>query len=158
MNKTIATSFTTGLFLVIGLSGIMMFFHFFDSNVKGLHEILGLAFVVAVLCHLYYNWKLMKKYFTKKTFFASLIFTTIISIGFIIQSSQEGLNGKWVLVNGAMNAPTEKLYALLDIKNAEEKLRQMNFPVTKANSIQELAKLNSANPWELIKILSENKK
>ncbi len=70
MNKLIlrdvATSASTVLFLVIGISGLMMFFHFFDNYVKELHEILGVGFVLAVLLHIIANFSSMKKYFSKK--------------------------------------------------------------------------------------------
>ena len=77
--RDIATSFTTTIFLVIGISGTMMFFHFYDSSVKELHEILGLVFVLVALFHIFYNFKSMKNYFSKNNF--TLYFKiTIISL------------------------------------------------------------------------------
>ncbi len=49
--RDIATSSTTVVFFIVGLSGVMLYFKIFDSQVKELHEILGLAFVAAAVLH-----------------------------------------------------------------------------------------------------------
>jgi len=67
--RDIATSATALLFTVIGTTGVLMYFHILDNYTKQMHEILGLAFVVAILLHIMVNFKNMKKYFSKKIFF-----------------------------------------------------------------------------------------
>ena len=90
MKKDIATSLTSLVFLVVGITGVMMYFHLFTSSVKDLHEILGLLFVVAALFHVLVNFKQMKQYFSKKIFLSLAVVVTIISSGFIINSSAGG--------------------------------------------------------------------
>ena len=46
-----ATPLTAVLSLVVGVSGSMMFFHLFKSKVQGLHEWLGMAFLLAFVLH-----------------------------------------------------------------------------------------------------------
>lgn len=157
MNKILATSLTTALFLVIGISGIMMFFHFFDSNVKELHEILGLAFIGAVIFHLFYNWKSMKSYFNKKTFFISLVLTAIISFGFVLQSGQEGENPKRVIINSILNAPIEKSFSILNLEynTAIKKLENKSIFISENSSIETIAKENQMSPFKIISILTK---
>ena len=49
--RDIATSITTLVFLVIGTTGVLMYFHIFDKYTKEMHEIFGLVFVAAVFLH-----------------------------------------------------------------------------------------------------------
>lgn len=52
-----ATPLSMATFLVIGITGLMMFFHVRNSQVGDLHEWFGIAFVVIVLLHLIRNIK-----------------------------------------------------------------------------------------------------
>jgi len=155
MNKTIATSFTATLFLVIGISGVMMFFHFYDNQVKSLHEYLGLAFIVAVLLHIFYNWKSMKNYFSKKSFIIIAVTTLLVSNVFILQSLNQKQSPKGKIIKSVLQAPLKDSYTILNIINAKEKLEKEGFEVVEASTLQELAKLNGKNPFEIISILTK---
>ena len=111
--RDIATSFTTTTFLVIGISGVMMFFHFFDSSVKELHEILGLAFVVAAVLHVIMNWKSMKNYFSKKIFISAVIIVAVISGIFISVNSSKAENPKKLLMQKVLDASIIDSFKLL---------------------------------------------
>ena len=114
MNKTLATSLTTALFLVIGISGVMIYFGLFKGNVKDLHEILGLGFIVAVIFHLFYNWKQMKKYFNRNTFLSSVLITALITGGFIINSLYKEPSPKGVVLQSMMKTPIENALKVLN--------------------------------------------
>ena len=60
INKDLATSLTALLFVVIGITGVIMFFHFFDKYVEDMHAILGLVFVAVVFLHVFFNFKSIK--------------------------------------------------------------------------------------------------
>ena len=66
--RDIATSLTSLIFIVIGGTGVLMYFHLFDSYTKELHEIIGLFFVAVVFLHVFFNWNSMRTYFSKKVF------------------------------------------------------------------------------------------
>ncbi len=153
MNRTIATSLTTLLFLVVGISGIMMYFHFFTRQVKDLHEILGLVFVVAVILHVFYNFKSMKTYFTKKVFIGLAILTLVVSNVFILQSLNQKDDPKRLIIQSLLKAPLNDSYRILGVENAKEKLIKEDFQITDASSLEELAKLNTVSPFKMISIL-----
>lgn len=50
-----ATAATIGLSVVVGATGLMLLFHLGESSVKGIHEWLGVAFVVASVLHVVRN-------------------------------------------------------------------------------------------------------
>jgi predicted ABC-type exoprotein transport system permease subunit len=159
MNKFIkrdfATSFTTTLFLVIGISGVMMYFHFFDSKVKEMHEVLGLFFVGAILLHVFFNWASMKKYFTKKIFLiASAI--TLVTAGFFIATAPSGQNPKGTILTKVINAPLADSLKVLNIEydHALMILENNNIKLDKKQSIMQLAKDNSVSPFKIVAIIT----
>lgn len=153
--KNLATSLTTMVFLVIGTTGVLMFFHLFDKYTKELHEILGLAFVIIVFFHVFYNWTSMKSYFRKKLFVLSFALVFIISISFII-NTKEGENPKTKIINLVLNAPIEKSVGILgtDIEQIKGKLKSEGIVFENQESIMEIAKNNKTSPFKIIDIVT----
>lgn len=155
--RDIATSFTTMTFLVISMSGVMMFFHFFDKSVKELHEILGLVFVVAACLHVIMNWKSMRNYFSKKIFISALLIISIISGVFISKNLSSEENPKVVLMQKVLNAPLSDSFKLLsgDYDKAIKKLKEQNIKNLDAKSIKDIAKSNKTSPFRIISIITK---
>lgn len=153
--REIATSFTTLTFLVIAISGVMMFFHIFGMEVTALHNILGLVFVVAGVSHVIMNFKAMKNYFSKKIFISASLIVTIISAGLIYASSTQGKNPKEVLFNKVFSAPNTTSFALLSnsYEEAIKKLKEQNINIIQNNTIEAIAKANNVSPFKIIKII-----
>lgn len=153
--RDIATSFTALIFIVIAITGILMFFHLLDAYTKQLHEIIGLGFVVAVLLHLAFNWKQMKMYFSKKIFLSTAILVSIFSLVFILNSSNRGINPKKVIINKMLSSPIELSLSILgsDIAQANEKLKKVGMEIKEAKSIDELSKQNKKSSFEIISII-----
>ena len=57
-----ATPVAAATFLVVGITGVMMFFHLAQHEVEDLHGWFGLGLVAAVLLHLWRNWAAMVGY------------------------------------------------------------------------------------------------
>lgn len=153
--RDIATSFTTTIFFIIGISGVMMFFHFFDSSVKQLHENIGLVFVVAAVFHVIMNWKSMKNYFSKKIFISAVVIVTAISGVFISQNLDNGNNPKKVLMQKVLNASLEDSFDLLNgnYLDASKKLESQNIRVFDEKSIIDIAKANEISPFKVVSII-----
>lgn len=158
LKRDIATSFTAFLFLVMGITGVLMYFHILDNYTKQMHEILGLVFVLVIFFHVFYNWKAMKSYFSKKVFLVSGIITSLIALVFIL-NSKPGENPKATLINKTLAAPIENSFIIFSesIENANAKLQKAGIKIENANSLNELAKLNKTSPFEIITILSQDK-
>jgi len=149
--KDLATSFTTFTFIVIAISGVMMFFHFFDNYVENLHEILGLLFIVVVLFHVVYNFKSMKNYFSKKIFGLSALGIVMVSLIFIL-NAKDGHNPKKAMIVSMLNAPIENTLIVLekDFTKAKTKLELKGFFVTKYDTIKSIADKNDVSPFEVV--------
>lgn len=155
-SKSTATSLTAFTFLVMAITGIMMYFHLFDAYTKDLHEILGLAFVAIVILHVYFNWKSMKSYFTKKIFLVSFLLVSAVSLGFIL-TSETGENPKKTLIVSMLNAPLENSLAILsdDKDEAIMKLENAGLKTNGAKSIKDLAKMNNVSPFKVVSTLNK---
>jgi len=153
--RDIATSITTLIFLVIGTTGVLMYFHIFDKYTKEMHEILGLVFVGAVFLHVFFNFSSMKQYFKKKTFFIVSLLTLFTVVMFIINTPEKTHPKKHIL-NTVINANIEKTFPLFtnDIDLAIIKLEEAGIKINGAKTIREISIINKKSPFEIIDILN----
>jgi len=154
--RDIATSFTSLMFLVIGISGVMLYFHFYDMQVRELHETLGLVFVVATIFHIFVNWKSMKNYFSKKIFIFALIMTALLASGFIVKSLNQDVNPKLLVIQSVLKAPLEKSFDLFNVKydDAVKKLEKQNIRILDNKTIFEVAKASKTSPFRIVLIIT----
>lgn len=153
--RDIATSFTTLIFIIIGGTGILMFFHLFDNYTKKLHEIIGLFFVGVVLFHVFFNWNSMKSYFSKKIFLFAAIITFTLSTIFVGLNTSSGANPKGELIGKMLKANLDNSLAVLGIslENANKKLQEVGIEIENAKSIEEIAKSNNKSPFDIVNII-----
>lgn len=155
ITKGIATSLTSAVFLVIGITGVMMYFHILDSYTKNMHEILGLFFVFVVLFHIFFNWKSMKNYFTKKVFLSSILLIFIVVVGFISTSSSKGMNPKKIIIESVLKSQITDAVNILgsDINSVKLKFKKANIIFDNKSSIIKLAKKNKISPFKIVGII-----
>lgn len=157
--RVLATSMTALLFLVIGGSGVLMYFHLFDTLVKELHEVLGLLFVAAILFHLFYNWGSMKRYFSKKLFAFSTA-AVVVMTSFFLFSAQGGENPKVIIIESVLNAPLEEVSHLFGVNTADarQRLEDQGISVSEQGSLNDIAKANARSPFALIQLMRQHEK
>jgi len=155
--KELATSITTFTFMIISITGILMFFHILDQYTEALHKILGLVFVMFAIAHIFFNWKSMKNYFKKKTFIYAAILTLMISLVFIVKSGDKGENPKDIVINSVINAPFHDAISILgkDINIVSKKFLDSGIVIADLSSIKEISEKNSISAFKIIKIISE---
>lgn len=157
--RELATSVTSTTFLVIGITGIMLYFKILNNYVKEMHEILGLAFVFVSVLHIFYNWKSMKNYFSKKLFLFSSLIVLFISLGFIanVVLAPTGKNPKAIIFNSVLNSPLNNSMAILtkDTQAANERLKKSGLKIQGSKSIQDIAKQNGVSPFKVVSIIAQ---
>ncbi|MDD2451518.1 MAG: DUF4405 domain-containing protein [Sulfurovum sp.] len=154
--REMATSFTATLFLIMGSTGVMMYFHILDTFTKNMHEILGLAFVAVVVFHVFYNWNSMKRYFSKKVFVSAVMITLVTAMGFIATTSSQGENPKKIMIEAVLASPIEDAVAILgsDMETVERKLKRYNLSFSHETSLMQLAKKNGVSPFKIVSIIT----
>lgn len=149
-----ATSLTAVTFLLIAVSGVMMYFHLLDNYVKEMHEIVGLIFVGAVVLHLVANWGAMKNYFPKGVFRAMAAAMVVVAIGFVA-TAESGKNAKGQIIEAVFKAPIEQSFPLLgnDVAAGTEKLAKAGIQINQAKTIEEIAQANHKPPFAIVGVL-----
>ncbi len=115
--RKFATPLTIGTFLIIGVTGILMFFHASTGLNKVVHEWVGLVMVVAVILHVVLNWRAMTGYFKRPVALtvvgASVL---ILALSFVSVGGEEGgrMRPDMVAVELVTTAPIETLAVLLN--------------------------------------------
>ena len=157
--RDLATSITTFLFLVMSITGVLMYFHILDNFTKQMHEIMGLGFVAIVLFHVFYNWKSMKSYFAKKVFLYSAVIVFLISSGFIVNSilTPKNDSSKRVIISSVLSAPLVDSLVLFNsnMDLAKAKLEKAGLKMGNAKTFQEIARENRVNPFEIVGIIAQ---
>lgn len=155
--KDLATSLASVVFFVVGISGVMLYFHIFDAGIKELHEILGLVFVGAALLHIIANWRQMKTYFSKKVFIVAALGAILVSVSLIDFSKADKPNPKKIIINSVLQAPIEDAVDLLgsDMATVKTKFQKEGIEFENAISIQEVAKQNITSPFRIVDIILE---
>ena len=155
--KSIATSLTSLIFIVVSITGVLMFLHIFDNYTKDLHEVLGIAFVIITLFHLFFNWKSMKNHFDKKIFKYLSIAVFSISVVFVA-SSDSSNNGKGFIIDKVVTAPIN--YSLIVLEKNQDivlkKLQSMDIEVQQGDSIVDIANNNNLETRQVLRIILNN--
>ena len=156
--KDIATSLTTFLFIVLGVSGILTFFHVFDyyieTAIETVHEILGLAFVLASSFHILLNWKQMKRYFSKKIFLISGILIFFISL-MIVFLGKDQKDPRDVIIDSLLNTPISISFVVLsnNYEKTKTKLEEMGIVINGSTTIEEISKNNGISPRQIVEAI-----
>lgn len=85
-----ATPLTIGAFVLMSVTGILMFFHMDTGLNKLAHEWLGWVMVVGVVAHAAANWLGFKRYFTSSTAGRAIIALSVL----VLAGSFASLPGK----------------------------------------------------------------
>lgn len=118
LSRNFVTPFITVVFIVVAITGLLMFFHVFDGYTEVAHEILGLFFVIFSVLHVIINWKSLKIHFNKRVFIPASIAVVIISAVLIVQQYH---NPKFdtILLERVTKAPIGDVIKLLQVDSIE---------------------------------------
>src|SRR5690606_29953739 len=87
-NRNYVTPFISLLFVVVGLSGLLMFFHLFEGYTEVVHEVLGLFFTISFFFQILFIWKALKINI-KKAFFLPELFGEIIITSLLVEMKRQ---------------------------------------------------------------------
>lgn len=131
------TAATTGIFAVVGVSGVMMFFHVGEAQVKSMHEWLGLAFVAVTAFHVWRNWPSFASMLGRRGTHVLFVIALLAAGGFVGASlgggggPRGGGNPMRQILMAAENAPLTNLAPLLGVSDQVlmRRLTQAGVPV-----------------------------
>ncbi len=155
-----ATPLATALFAVVGVSGVLVFFHLGGGSLKGLHEWLGLAFVAAALLHVARNWNGFVKIVKTRRTQVLIGLTGIATAAFLMISGQGGGNPMKAFVFAAAEAPLPQVAQVLNVPTDRllADLKAQGFTVTDpTQSLAQIAKASKRDVPEAFGVLMSAK-
>lgn len=156
LNRNYVTPFISLVFLVVGITGMLMFFHLFDGYTEVAHEFLGLFFTICAVFHIILNWKALKIHFKRGVFIPAGLAVAAVSIFFIIQ---QYFNPKvdTILLERIIKAPINDAFKALQVDHFEavKRLEASGISADGAETIQDIWKNNNADPEEVFDLITE---
>ncbi|RCW39043.1 DUF4405 domain-containing protein [Marinilabilia salmonicolor] len=156
LNRSYVTPFITLVFLVVGITGLFMFFHLFDGYTEVVHEFLGLFFVIFAVFHVIINWKALKIHFKKGVFFPAALAVAVMSILFIVQ---QHYNPKvdTIVLERIIKAPIDDVFRALQVDSVEalKRFEANGISIDGAATMEEIWTNNDATPEEVFDLITD---
>jgi hypothetical protein len=108
-----ATQATLALSLVVGITGVMMFYRLFKAEVQGMHEWLGMGFVVVAILHALRHRRGLPHMLKQTRTQVLLGAAALAAAGFIVLAPPKQGNPTRELVKLATQAPLAQLAPLV---------------------------------------------
>ncbi len=158
LKRGFVTPVLTLIFLVVALSGLLLFFHLLDGYTTAIHEIMGLTFVLFSILHLVINWRSMKSYFPKKIFLISAAVVLLLSV-FLVEVDTTHKDRNQMLIEQIVTAPIAETCVVLgiDISQLKGLIGADDLVVGEQETIASLARRNDMSPGKLLALIVENK-
>ena len=156
LKRDYITPFISLTFLVVGLSGTLMFFHLFDGYTEVMHECLGIFFMVCAICHIVLNWQGLRAHFKRGVFIPAAFGITVVAITFIIfQQLYPPID--LVLFNRIIKAPLDEAFKALnvDYSAARERLEEKGISISGAKTIEDIWTKNDSDAETVIDLIME---
>ena len=154
-NRDIVTPYLVFIFLVVMLSGVMMFFHLLDDYTNVVHEFLGLAFASFAILHIITNWKSIQNYGSRRKLFFPSVVILFVSCSLIVIGKVKG-NLERELLERMIQAPVCYSFKTLKIEyeQATKILRQHNIVIKDSlQSIEQIGIANKKSPDDIIELI-----
>ena len=143
---------------MIGVSGVMLFFHFEDGLVKGVHEWLGMAFTVVMLVHLAMNWKAFKQHFRKPAAWVGTGVVSAISVMFLVTAlTQPNESPVSSIIHSIETTAISDLAPVFKVSESEmiQRFGQVGVEVDNGEmTIEQLANSSGVDPRRLVVALT----
>lgn len=149
-----ATSLTIGLFIVMSISGMLIFFEFGTGGIRATHEWTSIAFTVAALMHILAHQKPFTRYFKERT--VAYILAACVAGGLLYVQSRNDLYAAEEVFQEVIHSELSGLTPLFgeDIGSVKQKISDLGVTVTDPTlSIFELAESNNKDVYDIIEPL-----
>ena len=162
--RNILSALLSVIFLVISITGILMYFKIRMFSIQTLHIWLGFAFVLAGCLHLFKNWRGFLSYFKKRSTFLSIAFGVFVIISFIavplINPHEKSVSPRNQLFKVMMGTPLFQVadFMDLDADRMVKALADEQITASKKQSILEIAQANEKSNDAIVKIVFKAQK
>ncbi|MGI3187014.1 DUF4405 domain-containing protein [Nioella aestuarii] len=120
-----ATPLTVGSFMIMGVTGTLMFFHLDSGLNKLVHEWAGWAMLIGVGAHLVLNWRAFAGYFKRPVpLTVMLVSAAVLGASFVSTGAETRVNPLILVTGAVVRAPLSDVAALTG-QSVDEILAQL---------------------------------
>lgn len=150
-----ATPLTVGSFMIMGVTGSLMFFHVDIGLNKTVHEWAGWAMLIGVGAHMLLNWRAFTTYFKRPLAVGIMAVGAVALALSFVPMGGEGGNPAFRVVNAMNSATVESVVALSGQPMAEAiaHLGEAGFDATPQTIVGDLTGNDRGKQMQLIKVL-----
>jgi hypothetical protein len=155
-NRNYITPFVALIFLVIAISGLLMYLHLFDGYTEVVHENLAVAFVIFAILHIIVNWAGLRTHFRKSVIIPAAITTFLIAAGFVyLQINDPKLDT--ILLGRIIKAPIPDAFRALnvDYERAAKNFAKKGIVLKNSKTIEDIWEKNDISPVEVVDLIVE---
>lgn len=143
---------------VVTFSGVLMLFHLETSEMVLLHELFGLAFVLAAVLHVINYWNATRNHFSRRTSRGLILAIFLLAVVLYPAASHDAHDGTVHkdIIDRVISSPLTLTAPVLGLtaENAVEKLRASGIESASADSnINQMAKASGRHPSQLLDLL-----
>ena len=152
--QKISTSLTIGAFIVVLITGLLLFFDISTGSIRATHEWMSLFFALTSLLHIYSHQKIFVRYFSNKYLY--LISTGLILGGVLFAISFNDIYSSGIAFERISKAKIIHLAPIFDTSPDELifKLKKAGVStVSTEHSLNEIAETNSIDVHEIMESL-----
>lgn len=152
--KSWATPLAIGSFIILAVTGLLMFFKLEGGYIKPVHEWLSWLMVAGVVLHTVANWKAFLSYFSKIPAVSIISVAVVVTaLAVFMPASREGGNPKMKMMKAIESARLETVAELAG-KEREEivtTLEKKGISVSDPSmTIRQIAKANQKKEMEVL--------
>ena len=154
--KSWATPLAAGTFIILAVTGILMFFKINVGYIKPVHEWLSWAMVIGVVFHTIANWKPFVSYFSKKPSLTIIAAGVVITVLSVFMPSASGGNPGMKMIKAL---GTAKIETIADIagQNSNDLITNLEqkgiSEVETSMTIQEIAAVNGKKEKDILWVI-----
>lgn len=132
-----ATPLTIGSFAIMGVTGVLMFFHLESGLNKPLHEWAGWIMVIAVFAHVILNYRAFLVYLKRPVARAIALSSVALLCLSFIPSNTNGGSPVPIVLGALKQAPIEQVIAVAGLENAAgiTKLHEAGYAIAPGTTI-----------------------
>lgn len=155
LNRNFITPFVASIFIMIGITGVLMFWHLLDGYTEFVHESMGLLFVVVAVMHVLVNWKSLKSHLRKTVLLPVALAVMTTAAGLLTVQQLFFVRVDDMVIERVLSAPIKESFHLLGIEytTASGKLENKGIHIGEALTIEEIWQVNQVDPQEVMELL-----
>lgn len=158
-SRQVITSFTIALFLIISVTGVLMFFHIQSGPIRVLHEWLSIVFVVFGVLHVVVNWQVFLTYLKKPAMITFFVLIAILPLFLIGNGNERGGNPIMGIMRNLEESSLTHIAPLfgMDESKAIATLQEHGIKIVSGQqTLHGIAEENAIRSFEILQIFSEH--